>query len=285
MLRIGIVGTENSHADHFVRHLNVDRHRPDARVVALAGGETDKNRTLATEGGIEVVADSISDVADQIDAAVVCDRDGGRHRANTLPLLEAGKHVFVDKPTATTTGDVRAMIAAARSAGAILASWSILRHAPGVEALRAKAADRTPSVITVTGPADPANPHAGLFFYGPHIVELALEALGNPTLNGDDVSVHRGHDVVTAIARAGGTQLVLNFVAGTGPMPWHVTVADPHDLYGTEITTDMLDHSSGLDRFVDAVLAGQAPDPHEQLVTPVTILAAVNNQLGRHTSS
>lgn len=286
MLRIGIVGTENSHANHYVHHLNIDQRRGDARVVALAGGDTEKNRTLAADGGIDLICDSLTDLTGQIDAAVVCDRDGGKHRANALPLLEAGTHVFVDKPTATTVDDVEAMAAAARSTGAVLASWSILRHAAGVDTLRAKAAAETPSVLAVTGPADPDDPHAGLFFYGPHIVELALEILGNPTLDGD-VTVHRGQGVVTTVAQAGGTQLVLNFVtkAGAGPMPWHVTIGDPHQLYGAEITTEMFDHSSGLDRFLDAAIAGHAPDPYEQLVTPVALLAATSDQLAAHVSS
>lgn len=279
MLRIGIVGTENSHADQYVRHLNIDQQRNDARVVALAGGDTEKNAKLAGDGKIDVVTDSLSDIADEIDAAVVCDRHGAKHRDNAMPLLEAGKHVFVDKPTATSTADVEALVAAARTSGAVLASWSILRHATGVDQLRAKTAAQAPSVITVTGPADPENQHAGLFFYGPHVVELALEVLGNPTLDGS-VHVHRATDVVTAVARAGGTQLVLNFVTTgqPGPITWHVTVADRHDLYGIEITKDMLNHGAGLDRFLDAALAAKEPDPYEQLTTPVTLLAAITEQ-------
>ncbi|NED95719.1 Gfo/Idh/MocA family oxidoreductase [Phytoactinopolyspora alkaliphila] len=281
MLRIGIVGTENSHADHFVRHLNIDQHRQDARVVALAGGDTERNRTLADQGGIDTVTGSLAEVMDQIDAAVVCNRHGGLHREHAVPLLEAGKHVFVDKPTSTTVADTEAMIKAAQAGGGVLASWSILRHAPGILDLRKAAGELgESSVVTVLGPADPDDPHAGLFFYGPHVVEAALELLGNPELDGG-VSVHTVKDGVVATAQAGGTQLVLVFIrrADGGRVPWHATVAGPNGVAHREITSDTLAHGTGLDRFLDAALAGQAPAPYAELVTPVRLLTAITEQL------
>lgn len=45
--RIGIVGSENSHVDHFIRLLNVDGRHPGNRVVALTGGQSARNVALA----------------------------------------------------------------------------------------------------------------------------------------------------------------------------------------------------------------------------------------------
>jgi predicted dehydrogenase len=280
VLRIGIAGTENSHTDHFIRHLNVDQNRQDARVVALAGGANERNRALASTGQIDIIVDSAENFANDVDAAVICHRQGGEHRRHAVPLLEAGKHVFVDKPTATTVADVEAMIDAARSGGGVLASWSILRTAPGIDELRAAAAGlEQPSLVSVIGPADPGDPHAGLFFYGPHVVEPALEILGNPGLDGE-VSVHAVDDAVTALVQAGGVQLVLTFIRkGNGPVPWHATVAARDGVVSREITASTLDHGTGLDRFVDAALSGTPPMPYEQLIAPVSILADITAQL------
>lgn len=283
MLRIGIVGTENSHADVFVRHLNVEWQRADARVVALAGGETEKNKRLAEQGEIGVVVNSLGDVIGDIDAAVVCNRHGGLHREHAVPLLEAGKHVFVDKPTATTVADVEAMIDASRSGGAVLASWSIVRHARGVPKLRASAVRSRPAVVAFAGPADPHSEHAGLFFYGPHVVEPALEILGNPSVL-DDVTVHMTDDAVTAITQVGGTQLVLTFVRPEdgGPIPWHGTVAGHGEFTDQVITGDDLDHGSGLNWFIDAALTGQQPVSYEQLIGPVSLLTAITEKIDLH---
>ena len=43
------------------------------------------------------------------------------HRQQAVAALDAGKHVFVEKPLATTHDDAMAIIAAARAAGTVLA--------------------------------------------------------------------------------------------------------------------------------------------------------------------
>lgn len=281
MLRLGIVGTENSHADAFVRHLNVEQNRDDAHVVALAGGETEKNRKLAADGKIGKVVETVHEFMDDIDAAVVCNRHGGLHRENAVPLLEAGKHVFVDKPTATTVADVEAMIDAAERGGGVLASWSILRLAPAVTDLRSTVAGMPePQIVTVTGPADRDDPHAGLFFYGPHVVEPALEIVGNPEPS-DDVVVQVVDDAVVALVQANGIQLVLNLVRknGTGQIPWHATVAGRDRFVSQEIPLTAQSHHDSLDRFLNAALTGLPPVPYEELIPPVRLLAAITDNL------
>lgn len=281
MLRLGIVGTENSHADAFIRHLNIEQNREDATVVALAGGDTEKNRKLAADGKIDSVVDTVHDFLDDVDAAVVCNRHGGLHRESAVPLLEAGKHVFVDKPTATTVADVEAIIDAAQHGGGVLASWSILRLAPAIDELRKALAEiAEPRILSVAGPADRHDPHAGLFFYGPHVVEPALEILGNPEVD-DDVVVQAVDDAVVALAQAGGIQLVLSFVRknDTGQTPWHATVIGRNDVVSREIPLTVENHHDSLDRFIDAAQAGTPPVSYEQLIPPVKLLGAITDQL------
>ncbi|WP_129667699.1 Gfo/Idh/MocA family protein [Phytoactinopolyspora endophytica] len=280
MLRIGLIGTENSHTDHFVRHLNVDEGYEGCRVVALAGGDTEKNRKLAADGRIEQIVESAEDLLELVDAAVVSDRHGGLHAQNAVPLLEAGKHVFVDKPTAVTVSDTEAIIAAAQRGGAVLASWSAVRLSPGVTQLRDAAAQLGElQVVTVAGPADPDDPHAGLFFYGPHVVEPALELLGNPDI--DDVHVDHVAHAVTVTARANGIQLVLIFVRPDdhGRVPWHISVTGRHGVVADDIGLGEDYNARSIARFLDAVKSGVPPMPYEQLLPPVRLLETVTTQL------
>ena len=111
--RIGIIGTENSHVDHFIRFLNTEQRHPGNRVVALAGGPTDRNAALSETGGIEIVVDEPSDLIGRVDAAIVSSRDGRHHRKQAEPLLAAGLPVLVDKPLAASVDDAQAILAAA----------------------------------------------------------------------------------------------------------------------------------------------------------------------------
>jgi predicted dehydrogenase len=280
VLRIGLIGTENSHTDHFVHLLNVEERHPGCRVVALAGGDTERNRKLAAEGQIDQIVETAEDLLDQIDAAMVSNRHGGLHRENAVPLLESGKHVFVDKPTAVTVEDTEAIIGAAERGGAVLASWSAVRLAPTVDDIRQAARHLGPAqVVSVTGPADPDDPHAGLFFYGPHVVEPALEVLGNPQVS--DPHVERTDHTVTVTAQAAGAQLVLTFIRPDRPgrVPWHISVAGRTGIIAQDVDLGPDYNARGLERFIHAVRSGVPPMPYEQLIPPVRLLESVTAQL------
>lgn len=280
MFRVGIVGTENSHTDHFVRHLNVEQRHAQFRVTVLAGGDTEKNRKLAAEGGITDIVEKAEDLVDGVDVALISDRHGGLHRPNAVPLLDAGKHVFVDKPLAVTTADAEAIVDAARRGGGVLASWSAVRLAPAVDELRAAAPGLGDvQMVSVTGPADPADPHAGLFFYGPHVVEPALEILGNPAAG--PVQVESSEHTVVVTTQAGGAHVVLTFVrpGEHGRPPWHATVVGRHGVIAREVELGPDYNARGLARFLDAVVAGRPPMAYEQLITPVRVLEAATTRL------
>lgn len=280
-VRIGLIGTENSHTDHFVHHLNVERRHEGWRVVALAGGDTEKNRRLAAEGAIDRIVDAPAELLGDVDAAVVANRHGGLHREAAVPLLEAGVHVFVDKPTAVTVADTESIIDAAQRSGAVLASWSAVRLAPAVAEMR-EAIRKLGQIqsIGVVGPADPNDPHAGLFFYGPHVVEPALEILDNPDVDG--ARVERVEHAVTALARTSiGVQLNLTFVRPDqhGRVPWQMIATGRHGIVAREITLGPDYNARGLARFINAAASGVPPMPYDQLIPPVRLLESVTAEL------
>ena len=102
MLRIGMIGTENSHITHFTRFLNVEQRHPGVRATALVGGRSERNLELAELGEIELIVDEPAELVGQVDAAIVSTRDGAKHLEHARPLLEAGTPVLVDKPLAAS---------------------------------------------------------------------------------------------------------------------------------------------------------------------------------------
>src|SRR5690625_5218190 len=206
-MRVGFVGTENSHVKHFIRFLNLENRHAGYRAVALAGGQNERNTELADYGGLDVIVDEPTDLIGQVDAAIVCNRDGGLHRGAAEPLLRAGLPVLVDKPLATTMQDAKALLEAAGQSGSTLVSASALRYVPEIPDFTTDHPDRGPlRHLHVVGPADPDSEYAGLFFYGIHHVEAALQILGNPEVQEADLSVQaeRRGDTVWATAQIAG---------------------------------------------------------------------------------
>ena len=117
MLRLALVGLDSSHADHYVRLVEVERRWPGVRVVALVDGEPARRAELAAAGGLSLGAGEVTvpDVVGRVDAAIVAHRAGRLHGAAARTLLRAGVPVLVDKPFAASVADARATLDVARS--------------------------------------------------------------------------------------------------------------------------------------------------------------------------
>lgn len=284
VLRIGLIGTENSHITHFTRFLNVELRHEDARAVGLAGGRSPRNLELSELGGIDLIVEEPSELVDHVDAGIVSTRDGARHLEHSRPLLEAGMPVLVDKPLATSVADATELLDIAERSGAVLLSCSALRFVPEIADFPPTAATGRLRHLHVTGPADPDSEYSGLFFYGIHLVETALEILGNPELppageDGAGLGLHleRHGDTVVASLRITDIQVTLTFLRPTddGQAPFHVTAAYEKAVIARDLTLGGDYNAPALDEFLTATRTGSTQRTRAQLLAPVAVLAAI----------
>ncbi|MDX3659951.1 Gfo/Idh/MocA family oxidoreductase [Streptomyces sp. ID05-26A] len=258
-MRIGIIGTENSHVDHIIDHL---RTGPD-RVVAVSGGRSERNDTLRAKGSLDHVVDAPEDLLGLVDAVVVADRHGDLHRAHASPFLREGLPVFIDKPLACTVEDASVIIAEAVAHNAPLTSFSALRWIPDTEALAAQGPARR---VTASGPVDPASPHGGIFFYGIHPVDVALRLAPGPIRS---VDVTRLADRIAVRAEVGSAEVEIDLLLGEAPFTASAGSAR------RELTLDEHYFVPGLEAFLDMAATGKPPISHEDLLRPVHLLNAV----------
>jgi predicted dehydrogenase len=279
-MRIGIVGTENSHVDHIIGHLNAAPASTAARVVALAGGDTERNRALAEEGGIASIVDSVDELLPLTDALIVTDRDGALHREHSLPFLTAGRPVLVDKPLACNVQDAHAIVDAARRHDALLTSFSMLRFVPDVTEL----VDCLPSLgplrsVVTSGPADPDSAYGGIFFYGIHPVDVALSLVPG-TLGA--VRVDRVAESIVASTTISETRVTVTFVRPLdhdSQVPFHALGVGRSGIEAREIRTIGNYVSYGLTVFLDMVATGTPPIPYDDLLRPIEFLEAIQEAL------
>lgn len=290
MTRIGVVGTESSHVDQFVRFLNVEHRHGDARIVALAGGDTERNRELtAAGGGLPRVVETPGDLVGVIDAVLICTRDGREHRAEAVPLIEAGLPVFVDKPLAGSAEDAAAIVAAAQAHGVPLYSRSALRFVPGLAELASSGGaaggvtggrEDPPRKIHVTGPATATGQYGGLYFYGVHLVEAALQLLGDPAEHGAVSVTATPGLVISVMSMPGDVELRLTFVADA--VPFHASIVRARSGLAERELTLPPDYTAPLlERFLAMVAKGEPPTDAgaAALLAPIAILDAITAQL------
>ena len=102
------------------RHIPEGAANPDSKVAALADPVKERVEELATKYGAKPYTDYKEMLKDPGIDAIVVAGPNSLHAAQTIESLDAGKHVLVEKPMATTREDARAMIDAAKKNGKYL---------------------------------------------------------------------------------------------------------------------------------------------------------------------
>jgi predicted dehydrogenase len=128
-IRVGVVGLGSfgkHHARHYAAH-------PSARLVAVSDLDQARSQAIAAEFGAESVADHRA-LLGKVDAVAIA-VPATLHHAVAADLIDAGIHVFVEKPIASDSGQGRALASAARRKGIVLQVGHIERFSPAIEAL------------------------------------------------------------------------------------------------------------------------------------------------------
>lgn len=187
-IRLGIIGTDTSHAPAFTRIFN-DKDHPGhvagARVVAaFKGGSPDVESSrarvdrfaeeLRSKWNIEFVSD-IASLCAKVDGILLESVDGRVHLEQARQVIRAKKPMFIDKPLAATLEDAREIARLAAEAGVPWFSTSSLRYSTLLEGLKQP---DTISVIT-WGPGPMEEHHyLDLAWYAIHPIEMLFTLLG-----------------------------------------------------------------------------------------------------------
>ncbi|MFQ6130441.1 MAG: Gfo/Idh/MocA family protein [Armatimonadota bacterium] len=188
-LRAGIIGLDTSHVIAFTRILNDVNAADDVSgcrvVAAYPKGSPDIESSVSRvpryteqiqEMGVEIVA-SIAELLERVDVVLLETNDGRPHLAQVLPVLKAGKPVFVDKPIAGSLADAVAIFQASEHYQVPVFSSSSLRYAEGAQQARAGRIGRIVGCDTY-GPCSLEKTHPDLFWYGIHGVEALFTVMG-----------------------------------------------------------------------------------------------------------
>ncbi len=121
---------------------------------------------------------SIKELVKKVDAVMLLTNDGRPHLKEIIPVLKAGKPVYVDKPLAATLSDVLRIFKVSRKYKVATFSCSPLRYVKEAQDIRqGKVVGKVLGANTY-GPAPIQKSHADLFWDGIHAVESLYTVLG-----------------------------------------------------------------------------------------------------------
>ena len=189
LIRIGIIGLDTSHVPAFTKSFNQEPAVPEmqnCRVVAAypygsrdiesSSSRIPKYTAEVAAMGVQIV-DSIDALLGMVDCVLLETNDGKPHLEQALKVFQAGKPVFIDKPTGSNLSEVVAIFRAAKQHEVPMFSSSSLRFSSGPQAIRAGEAGEVLG-CDAHSPASLEPSHVDLYWYGIHGVEILFTCMG-----------------------------------------------------------------------------------------------------------
>lgn len=283
MFRIGIIGTENTHALTFAKLINLPDEKtgklryPDAKIVGVYGPDLTSATQIVNEAKAEFIAENPDDFFGKVDAMIITCRKGSLHAQYAMPFIKKGIPCFVDKPFTVDTKEAIALIEEAKKNNVALSGGSGCKFAYDVTLLQNEVEIMAKAGGMITGcinfPADADSEYDGFFFYAPHLVEMALAIFG--------------FDVKTVVSYEKNKSRICLFRYEN----YDITLCFTKDakqftavLYGTEknvvrnIDITFI-FKQEVEHYIHMLRTGEMPQSYEELVKPVTVIHAIEEAI------
>jgi predicted dehydrogenase len=279
MLRMGIVGAENSHTVAVATLLNVDRAVEGMAVTHLWGETRALARAAAEAGRIPTIARDPREMIGHVDCVMIDHRHGKYHLPAATPFVEAGIPCFVDKPLCTSLAEARRFLALRCARGVAVTSFSTLPLQPCVGEIRRGIAELGEvGAAYLTGPGASRGKYGGVFFYGVHAVELMVTFFGAGVTA---VAASRNGPACTLVCHYPGELTVTIALRPAGLPGWTVTAVGAGGTLHAPVPMDASPYLPGVRCIARMFQTGEEPFDDARLLAPVAILEAAQRAFAR----
>jgi len=278
MMRIGIVGAENSHCAAVARTLNVDKAVRGARVVAVWGETRAFAEKAAEAGQIPRIVRRPEEMIGDIDGVMVDHRHAKYHVPAATPFVEAGIPAFVDKPFCWTVAEGWRLLQRARRKRVPVTSFSILPEQSVFrkDLLRQIRRAGRITAIATAGPCDLKSRYGGVFFYGIHQVDGILKAFGPGIGSVQVIKAGRGNPNAVAVMhyRGGGPVVSMTCIA-QGKGGFNFRAAGTKGTVDYASAYDANPYLAGVRKFLKMFRTGTEPFTAAEMLEPIAVLEAL----------
>ena len=269
MFRVGIIGSENSHAMAFSEIFNINNKEqyPDIQVVAIYGEDQAASEAVRDKCGVEIMTPE--EMLGKVDAVMVTSRDGALHADYARPFIEAGIPAFVDKPLTRNVKEAIALMRLAKEKQVPIVGGSSLKYPEDLSILKETVKMGEVRGADFAAPVSMDNPYGGFFFYASHLVEMTMAVFGSKPRK---VSACRTADSVTATIRFDECDVTNHF--NEGNYHYSATIYTKDQTVFKELDVSKI-YQHECDAFARMLRTGEMEQTYEELVMPVAYIAAI----------
>ncbi len=279
MLKIGMIGAENSHTAAIAKVLNIDAKIRGVRVTHVWGETKAYAKAAAEKGQIPTIVQRPEDMIGAVDAVAIDHRHGKFHLPAAIPFLEAKVPLFIDKPLCYRRAEGRKFLARARELGVPVCSFSTLpKQASFANLTRDVKKLGAIQTVVSTGPCDIRSKWGGIFFYGIHQVDMILRLVGYDFQRVQIVKGAGPNHTANILFRSG-IVATMNLI-GPGARPaFHMSVIGEKGRIDMPITMDESSYLTGIKDFVHMFRTGKTAETEETMLGPVAVLESLEKSV------
>jgi len=278
MLKLGIVGAENSHSYAIAKTCNIDK-AVKMRVPLIWGESAAFAKAAAEKGAIPSIVKDWRDMLGQVDGIMIDHRHPGPHYEVAKFFIENKVPTFIDKPFTHKLTEAKKLIDLAAKKKTPITTFSSIPIQTAFQKFKkelAKVGPATATAINSSGPADLKSKYGGVFFYGIHQVDAIIELMGTDIKT---VSLQRAgvNGIATLIFSDGRIATINCLRDNAGGFSWHLTTAK-----GPHFVTDVRDANPYLTSaklIVDLLGKGKNHFDRARMLAPVAVLEALQKSL------
>ena len=247
MLRVGIIGTGWVARD---RHIPSFQSIPGVEVVGVYDRNPDRARAVADQFGIDLVARERDELlAAQLDAVSIATSPWS-HARHARAALQAGAHVFCEKPMALSEAEANSMAEAAIEAGRVLTISHNFNFARSTQRAR-EFLGLDPDLLYASAVQLSSErrrlptwyrdlPGGLLFDEAPHLLYTLRQWCGPLTLRTATATWRAdGHPAVVEALFSGRTPARATMIFGAPLSEWHVTLVGRHRVVDLDLFRDI----------------------------------------------
>ena len=188
--RVGVIGLDTSHVIRYAERLNAapaeERYNGYRIVAAYPIGSADIESAVSRREGYTTeyrekfgveIADTIEALVGKVDCVILTSNDGRPHLEQAIPVMRAGKPIFIDKPVAGSLADAIMLFDLSEKWNVPMFTASAQRFNPAAEAVRRGETGKLFGANAIS-PAPLEKTHPDLYWYGIHGVELLYTMMG-----------------------------------------------------------------------------------------------------------
>lgn len=270
MLKIAILGCENSHADAFIKLIQAEKY-PNLEVVGVYTDDEAANERMRENYGV-YTAKSYDEFVGSVDGVMITARHGDNHLKYLLPYIETGMPIFIDKPATASVEDARKFAALLEKYKNPFSGGSSCILTPEVLDLKDKiASGKHGNVIggMLRAPIDLKNPYGDFWFYAQHLVQIMQETFGYYP---ESVKAFKREGGVNCIYRYPDYDVYAEFVNGN--YLYHVSASCEKAILHTDINVSSDIFAYEMDDYYSILIGMESTFTLSDFFAPVFVIDA-----------